>query len=91
MLTQELIRMRIIRIVREHNLITRARLLHMFAASYRDRFDSAIGKLLSDGVLISTGTGRRGDPATLHMGPMFPKNRCPMCLQELLQDVKITY
>jgi hypothetical protein len=89
--TQELIRLRIIRIMRERVSITRARVVRMFNTSDRPRADSAIGKLLSDGVLVSTGTGRLGDPATLHMGPMFPKNRCPMCLQELLQDVKITY
>jgi predicted HTH transcriptional regulator len=80
--TQQLIRLRIIRIIQEQRSMTRSSLVRRFNTSDRPRSDSEIGRLLSDGFLIVTGTGRRGDPLTVHIGPAFPKNKCPMCLQE---------
>ena len=81
--TNRRIRERLIRLVQQESVITRRKLGERFNSSDRCQADAQIGQLVSDGVFVTTGIGRRGMPEKIQMGPSFPKHKCPFCLQEL--------
>ena len=85
--TQGYIRMKLIRIVEQEAPIIRRSLVKRFAA--RSQADYQIGELISDGVFITTGIGRRGMPEKIQLSPVFPKRRCPYCLQDTLPNAKV--
>ena len=80
--TTAFIREKIIRTIQETGPITRRKLIRKFGASYREQADYQIGLLLSDGVFITTGIGKRGSPKMIQASPIFCKTTCPMCLRE---------
>lgn len=75
-------REKLIREVRKDIKITRRALLRKFNPSTQAQADIQIGQLISDGVFISTGIGRRGYPETIELSPIFSVSRCPLCLRE---------
>ncbi len=89
--TNDYVRERLIRLVRSQPKleITRRSLIRLFDSSARVQVDYQIGLLISDGVFILTGLGRRGDPEKVSPGPNFPARRCPFCLQDMPEDVTI--
>ena len=89
MATHSYIRTRIIRIVEREQPIVRRLLTKRFDSSLRSQVDYQIGELISDGVFITTGIGRRGMPEKIQLSPVFPKRRCPYCLQDTLPNAKV--
>lgn len=49
----------------------------------RKQADDQIGWLLCEHVFILIGRGVRGDPELIQIGPKFPKDKCPCCMQSL--------
>lgn len=76
------IRARLIKLVKQEGHTVRRKLLKRFNLSDRPQADIEIGRLLSDGVFIITGTGTRGRPKEIHLSPIFSVTRCPFCLKE---------
>jgi hypothetical protein len=76
-------REKIIREVRATGTMTRRALLRKISGTNRAQANFQIGQLVSDGVLISTGIGRRGHPEIIGLSPIFSAMRCPFCLREL--------
>jgi hypothetical protein len=81
--TNSFVRERLIRIVQADAPIVRRNLCRRFNASDRLQADGQIGRLISEGVFITTGTGKRGYPETIQLSPIFPVTRCPFCLREM--------
>lgn len=63
--------------------ISRRNLLRAVGSSYRVQADDMIGALVAEGVLNIYGTGRRGHPQRIGLGPNWPDNICPCCLQKI--------
>lgn len=84
--THNYIRTKLIRIVEREAPIIRRSLVKRFDNDARSQADHQIGELIADGVFISTGIGRRGMPEKIQLSPVFPKRRCPYCLQDTLPN-----
>lgn len=90
MSTNAYVRLRLIRIVKG-GPIARRSLARKFTAAMRAQVDAQIGLLLGDGVFITTGMGRRGDPEMIAMSPAFSIHRCPLCSQTLPSGSILTH
>ena len=88
MATYNYIRARLIRIVQKEQPIIRNLLLRKFDSGVRSQVDYQIGELISDGVFITTGIGRRGMPEKIQLSPVFPAMRCPFCLHDTLGTIE---
>lgn len=68
---------------------TRRALSYRLSSRLREQTDDQIGLLLSDGVFISTNgvfirkDGVRRRPEKIELSPVFPKQCCMLCLQEI--------
>src|ERR1700676_1770562 len=70
------------RIRAEQYPVSRHAILMKFMGSARSKVDNQIGLLISDGVFISLGLGKRGMPNLIAMGKNFPSDKCPFCLHQ---------
>jgi len=77
----DIIKERVLRLVQPEAGIVRRHLLRKFNTADRARASEQISVLLSEGVLMSTGIGRRGSPEVIQRGVLWPKDKCPFCHQ----------
>lgn len=87
--TKEDIRSRIIRIMRESEALPIAQrtVIQQIGQTYRAQAESELSSMLSDGVLVRLGLGKRGMPFTLIFGPNAIR-LCPCCGQPIkLQEL----
>lgn len=78
------LRDRLVRLVRSDGRpVARRDLIRRCGMSYQKQADEQIGLLLSDGVLITIGSGHRGNPVRLIAGPNWPALICPTCKQKI--------
>lgn len=80
------IRERIIRLLSDDKPRLRRDLELLFDKSRRAMAKEEISFLISEGALVSIGTGRRGYPNMIRISKNYPIDRkCPLCLQEIPQ------
>jgi len=87
--TNDYVRLRVLRIIdsvtnsQGPGFIKRRDLIRRVGSSYAKQADDMIGLLLSEGVLISFGTGQRSDPVRISKGKNYPIDLCPYCHQRI--------
>ena len=82
------IRERIIHIFAASGSMTRYALEHLFNLRDRPRAIQELSNLLSEGILVETGSGKRGVPFIIHRSPVYPfREKCTMCGQQLPLEI----
>ena len=76
---KEVIRLRVIRLIKERAPVTRRSLERAFAPSTREIAKQVIADLIGDNWAAVTGTGRRGSPEKIALSGGWPADRCPLC------------
>jgi len=78
---KQVVRTRVIRLIREHAPIPRYTLEQMFATSTRPIAKQIISDLIFENYIALTGLGKRGSPSTIVLSAGFPEHKCALCGQ----------
>ena len=85
------VRHRILAVLRaEPGFVSRTRLLSKIGASYRSQANEQISQLLSEGVLVQTGLGKRGLPFEIGFNTNYPAHLCPCCGFQIPSNHKLS-
>lgn len=76
---KQVIRERVVRLIREKSPIFKRSLEQLFAGSTRKLAEQVISDLLSENYIVEVGTGRRGNPKKIIVSAGWPLDKCPMC------------
>jgi hypothetical protein len=77
------VRERLIRMLISGEPLSLTRIRKSFDKSRRVICEQELSNLISEGVLLKTGTGRRGYPYMIQLSPVYPISvKCPLCRQE---------
>lgn len=77
--TKQVVRERVIRLIKERAPVTRRSLERAFATSTRETAKQVISDLIGDNWVAVVGTGRRGSPEKIVLSGGWPAERCPLC------------
>jgi hypothetical protein len=82
------IRERLIRLLWTGPQLRRA-IENEFGKTRRRAAREELSLLISEGVILSTGSGRRGHPNKIQLSPVYPFDRyCPLCNQPIQPKVE---
>lgn len=87
-----IVRHRVLRLLKtQPEFVSRSVLINKIGASYRSQADEQISQLLSEGVLVQTGLGKRGSPHMIGFNQNYPAHICPCCGFHVPHGHKLVY